>query len=92
MTPLEDIQVDDSLNYIERLVAILDRKMKDLRNKKFEMMKVQWQYRKGSEWTWELENEMREHYPELFRDATDFEDEVYNNWGRFVTPGSWYIF
>ena len=31
--PLEDIQVDDRLNYIERHVAILDRKMKTLRNK-----------------------------------------------------------
>ena len=32
--PLEDIQVDGSLNYIKRPVAILDGKTKDLRNKK----------------------------------------------------------
>ena len=48
---LEDIQVDDSLNYIEHPVASLDRKSKDLRNKRVELVKVQWQHRKGSEWT-----------------------------------------
>ena len=77
MVPLEDIQVDDILNYIERPVAILDRKSKDLRNKRVELVKVQWQHRKGSEWTWEPEDEMREHYPKLFLDqATYFEEEV----------------
>ena len=77
MVPLEDIQVDNSLNYIERPVAILDRKSKNLRNKKVELVKVQWQHHKGSEWTWETEDEMREHYPELFQDsAADVEGEV----------------
>lgn len=41
VVPLEDIQVDDRLNYIERSVAILDRKMKNLRNKFVELVKVQ---------------------------------------------------
>ena len=68
VVPLEDIQVDGSLNYIERPVAILDRKSKDLRNKRVELVKVQWQHRKGSEWTWEPVDEMMEHYPELFQD------------------------
>ena len=47
VVPLEDIQVDDSLNYIERPVVILDWKSRDLRNKKVELVKVQWQHRKG---------------------------------------------
>ena len=64
------------MKYIERPVAILNRKTKDLRNKRIELVKVQWQHRKGSEWTREPENEMREHYPKLFPDTADFEDEV----------------
>ncbi|KAJ9557738.1 hypothetical protein OSB04_012352 [Centaurea solstitialis] len=63
--PLDDIQVDGSLNYVERPVAVLDRKVKRLRSKEIGIVKVQWQHRKGSEWTWEPEAEMREHYPEL---------------------------
>ena len=76
--PLEDIQVDSSLNYIERPVTILDRKTNTMRNKVVQLVKVQWRHRKGSEWTWETEEEIKEHYPELFSDsvAADFEDEV----------------
>ena len=42
VVPLEDILVDDSLNYIERPVAILERKSKNLRNKRVELVMVQW--------------------------------------------------
>ncbi|KAJ9541556.1 hypothetical protein OSB04_028062 [Centaurea solstitialis] len=59
-------QISHSLNYVEKPVAVLDRKVRRLRNKEIGIVKVQWQHRKGSEWTWELEAEMREHYPELF--------------------------
>ncbi|KAJ9560732.1 hypothetical protein OSB04_005892 [Centaurea solstitialis] len=66
--PLDDIQVDEGLNYVERPVAVIDRKVKRLRSKEIRIVKVQWQHRKASEWTWESEAEMREHYPELFSD------------------------
>ncbi|KAJ9542719.1 hypothetical protein OSB04_029225 [Centaurea solstitialis] len=66
--PMDDIQVDGGLNYIERPVAVLERKVKQLRNKEIGLVKVQWQHRKGSEWTWEPEANMRERYPELFSD------------------------
>ena len=57
---LEDIQVDASLNYVERPIAILDRKVKILRNKEVPLVQVQWQHRRGSELTWEPDSEMRE--------------------------------
>ena len=60
--------MDESLNYVERPVAVLERKVKRLRNKEIGTVKVQWQHRKGSEWTWEPEAEMRDKYPELFTD------------------------
>ena len=41
VVPLEDIQVDERLNYIERSVAILDKKTKTLRNKVVGLVKVQ---------------------------------------------------
>ena len=40
VVPLEDIQVDGRLNYVERPVAILDQKMKTLRNKFVQLVKV----------------------------------------------------
>ncbi|KAJ9565813.1 hypothetical protein OSB04_001779 [Centaurea solstitialis] len=65
--PIDDIQVDERLNYVERPIAVLERKTKTLRNKEIGLVKVQWEHRKGSEWTWEPEAEMRASYPELFQ-------------------------
>ncbi|KAJ9542555.1 hypothetical protein OSB04_029061 [Centaurea solstitialis] len=75
VVPLEDIQIDEKLNYVEKPIALLEWKVKTLRNKEIRYVKVLWQHRKGSEWTWEPEEEMRAHYPELF-DGVDFGDEV----------------
>ena len=55
VVPLGDIQADDRLNYMERPVAILDRKTKTLHNKVVTLVKVQWQPQNCSEWTWESE-------------------------------------
>ena len=49
VVPLEDIQVDEYLNYIERPVVILDKKTKTLRNKAVELVKVKCLHRKGLE-------------------------------------------
>ncbi|KAK9057437.1 hypothetical protein SSX86_022272 [Deinandra increscens subsp. villosa] len=65
--PLDDIVIDDKLNYVERPIEILDRKTKRLRNKEIEQVKVKWEHRKGSDTTWESEEEMRRYYPYLFR-------------------------
>ncbi|KAJ9544596.1 hypothetical protein OSB04_024303 [Centaurea solstitialis] len=59
---LELPEVDESLNYVEKPVAVLERKVKQLRNKEIGLVKVQWQHRKGSEWTWEPEADMRERF------------------------------
>ncbi|KAJ9565504.1 hypothetical protein OSB04_001470 [Centaurea solstitialis] len=64
---LEDIEVDEWLNYAEKPIAVLERKTKTLRNKEVGIVKVQWEHRKGSEWTWEPEEEMRRNQPELFQ-------------------------
>ncbi|KAD7477722.1 hypothetical protein E3N88_00858 [Mikania micrantha] len=64
--PLNDIEVDERMNYIEEPVAIVDTKEKQLRNKMIRQVKVQWKYRKGSEATWETEDEMKRLYPHLF--------------------------
>lgn len=54
VVPLYGIQVDERLNYIEKSIAILDRKIKSLSNKVHGLVKVHRQHRKRFEWTWEL--------------------------------------
>ncbi|KAD7116821.1 hypothetical protein E3N88_04089 [Mikania micrantha] len=52
--PLDDIEVDNRLNYIQEPVAIMDTKEKQLHNKTVQQVKVQWKHRKGSNATWEM--------------------------------------
>lgn len=51
--PFNDTQVNDKLNYVEKPVSILERKMKTLHNKETRIVKVPWQHRRESEWTWD---------------------------------------
>ncbi|KAI3772310.1 hypothetical protein L6452_03492 [Arctium lappa] len=68
VVPLEDIQVDEKLSYIEVPVAITDLKIKKLRNKEIRLVKVQWKFHQGQESTWEVEADMKSQYPHLFSD------------------------
>ncbi|KAJ9558426.1 hypothetical protein OSB04_013040 [Centaurea solstitialis] len=64
--PLQEISIDPKLNIVEAPVAVVDRKIRKLRNKEICLVKVQWKFHKGEECTWEAELEMRERYPHLF--------------------------
>ena len=64
--PLENIKVDEKLTYVEEPVAIVDRKVRKLRNKEIILVKVQWRYHRGQEATWEVEADMKSKFPNLF--------------------------
>ncbi|CAL1356561.1 unnamed protein product [Linum trigynum] len=65
---LEDIQLDSDMTYTEEPVGIIDRQDKELRRKKFPMVKVVWRNQGIEAATWEIEEDMRKKYPELFLD------------------------
>ncbi|XP_073030695.1 uncharacterized protein [Primulina eburnea] len=65
--PPDEVELDQTLSYIERPIQILDRKDKQLRNKLIPLIKVQWNRHGVEEATWELEDKMRQKYPELFK-------------------------
>ena len=62
----EPIEIQEDLSFEEKLVQILDYKIKTLRNKDIPLVKVLWRNQKTEEATWEREEEMRTSYPELF--------------------------
>nr|GEX38782.1 putative reverse transcriptase domain-containing protein [Tanacetum cinerariifolium] len=64
--PLDEIQVDDKLNFIEEPVEIIDREVKRLKESRILILKVGWNSRRGPEFTWERENQMQKKYPHLF--------------------------
>jgi len=60
-------EVGEDASYEEVLVCILDRKEKVLRTQSIPYVKVQWQHHSLEEATWELEDKMRQAYPQLFK-------------------------
>ncbi|GJU97784.1 hypothetical protein Tco_1327055 [Tanacetum coccineum] len=64
--PLEEIQLDDKLNFIEEPVEIMGREVKQLKQSRIPIIKVRWSARKGPEYTWECKDQFREKYPHLF--------------------------
>ncbi|GJX45627.1 hypothetical protein Tco_0262303 [Tanacetum coccineum] len=64
--PLDEIQVDAKLNFVEEPVEILKRELKKLKQSRIAIVKVRWNSKCGPEFTWEREDQMRLKYPHIF--------------------------
>nr|GEY25510.1 reverse transcriptase domain-containing protein [Tanacetum cinerariifolium] len=64
--PLEEVQLDDKLHFIEEHVEIMDREVKQLKQSRIPIVKVRWNSRSGPEYTWEREDFFKRNYPHLF--------------------------
>ncbi|GKA39448.1 putative reverse transcriptase domain-containing protein [Tanacetum coccineum] len=63
---LNGIQVDAKLNFAEEHVEILEREVKKLKRSIIAIIKVRWNSKRGPEFTWEREDQMKLKYPHLF--------------------------
>ncbi|GKA12416.1 putative reverse transcriptase domain-containing protein [Tanacetum coccineum] len=80
--PLEEIQLDDKLNFFEEPIEIIDREVKQLKQSRIPIVKVRWNAHRGLEFTWEREDEFKYKYPHQFSKpqptATSlFRDEIF---------------
>nr|GFB42488.1 putative reverse transcriptase domain-containing protein [Tanacetum cinerariifolium] len=64
--PLDEIQVDDKLNFMEEPVEIMKREFKKLKKSRIDIVKVRWNSKRGLEFMWEREDQMKLKYPHLF--------------------------
>ncbi|GJW28881.1 putative reverse transcriptase domain-containing protein [Tanacetum coccineum] len=67
--PLDEIQVDNKLHFIEEPVEIMDREVKHLKQSHILIIKVHCNSRRGPEFTWEREDQMQKKYPHLFTNS-----------------------
>ncbi|XP_062104945.1 uncharacterized protein LOC133816503 [Humulus lupulus] len=67
----EALDMQQDLSYEEKPIKILDKKEKELRNKMIRLVKVLWKNGSAKDATWELETDMMEQYPQLFRYAEE---------------------
>ncbi|GKA27749.1 hypothetical protein Tco_0713917 [Tanacetum coccineum] len=54
--PLDGLHIDDKLHYVEELVEIMDHEVKRLKQSRIPIVKVQWNSKRGLEFTWEHED------------------------------------
>jgi hypothetical protein len=64
--PLNGLDVQEDLTYIEHLMKILETLERVTQNKRIKMCRVQWSHHSEAEATWEREDELRKTYPDLF--------------------------
>nr|GEX74776.1 hypothetical protein [Tanacetum cinerariifolium] len=63
---LDGLHFDDKLHFVEEPVEIMDREVKQLKRSRIPLVKVQWNSKRGPEFTWEREDQFRKKYPHLF--------------------------
>ncbi|GJV78380.1 putative reverse transcriptase domain-containing protein [Tanacetum coccineum] len=64
--PMKELQLNDKLNFVEEPVEVMDREIKQLKRSRIPIVKVRWNSKRGPEFTWEREDEIRAKYPHLF--------------------------
>ncbi|GKB50755.1 hypothetical protein Tco_0901508 [Tanacetum coccineum] len=64
--PLEEVKINDKLHFVEEPMEIMDREVKKLNKRRIAIVKFRWNSRRGPEFTWEREDEMKRKYPQLF--------------------------
>ena len=74
-----EVTLSENLSYAEEPVKIVDRRIKQLRQREIPMVKIAWKHHGVEEATWETEEKMRRDYPHLFSDSgnDNFEDKMH---------------
>nr|GEW20397.1 putative reverse transcriptase domain-containing protein [Tanacetum cinerariifolium] len=57
--PLDEIQIDDKLNFIKEPVKIMEQEVKRIKQSHIPIMKIRWNSRRGNEFTLESEDQMK---------------------------------
>ncbi|KAI3780239.1 hypothetical protein L2E82_10210 [Cichorium intybus] len=64
--PLDEIEVNENLHFVEEPVEIMDKETKRTKQSRIPIVKVRWSAKRGPEFTWEREDQMKQKYPHLF--------------------------
>ncbi|GKB29161.1 putative reverse transcriptase domain-containing protein [Tanacetum coccineum] len=64
--PLDEIEIDENLRFVEEPIEIVERDMKKLKRRRIPLVKVRWNSWQGAKYTWEHEDQFRMKYPHLF--------------------------
>nr|GEW66359.1 reverse transcriptase domain-containing protein [Tanacetum cinerariifolium] len=55
--PLEEIEIDENMHFVEEPIKIVERDVKKLKRRRIPLVKVRWNSWQGDEYTWEREDQ-----------------------------------
>ncbi|GJZ67430.1 putative nucleotidyltransferase, ribonuclease H [Tanacetum coccineum] len=70
--PMKELWLDDKLTLWEEPIEIMDREVKQLRQSRIPIVKVRWNSKRGPEFMWEREDQIRAKYPHLISKITPY--------------------
>nr|GEX05888.1 putative reverse transcriptase domain-containing protein [Tanacetum cinerariifolium] len=66
--PLDEIEIDENLHFVEEPIEIVERDVKKLKQRRIPLVKVRWNSRQGAENTWKREDQFPwERFNDLLR-------------------------
>ncbi|GJU61571.1 putative reverse transcriptase domain-containing protein [Tanacetum coccineum] len=68
--PLEEIEIDENLRFVEEPIEIVERDVKKLKRRRIPLVKVCWNSRQGAEYTWEREDQFNDQCTRIFSSPT----------------------
>ncbi|GJU01426.1 putative reverse transcriptase domain-containing protein [Tanacetum coccineum] len=68
--PLDGLHLDDKLHFVEEPLEIVSHEVKRLKRSRIPLVKVRWNSKRGHEFTWEREDQLKKKYPHLFTKTT----------------------
>nr|GFA47468.1 putative reverse transcriptase domain-containing protein [Tanacetum cinerariifolium] len=68
--PLEEVHIEETLQFVEEPVEIMEREIKRLKQSRIPLVKVHWNSKRGPEFTWECEDSFKQKYQHLFTNRT----------------------
>ena len=69
--PLDEIEINGSLNFIEEPVEIMDQEVKRTKQSRIPIVKARWNAKRGPEFTRERTNQIKKKkHPQLFSDIS----------------------
>ncbi|GKF06735.1 putative reverse transcriptase domain-containing protein [Tanacetum coccineum] len=88
--PMKELRLDDKLNFVEEPIEIMDREVKQLRQSRIHIVKVRWNSKRGPEFTWEREDQIRANIHIYFQTSlqhpTKSRDEISLRLGDYNNP------
>ncbi|GKC02701.1 putative reverse transcriptase domain-containing protein, partial [Tanacetum coccineum] len=72
--PLDEIEIDENLRFVEEPIEIVERHVKTLKRRRIPLVKVRWNSRQGAEYTWEREDQFQKKYLNLFPESVPSSD------------------